>query len=61
MSIQSIDLYRPRPRVQYCEKAYLSGLYKDLNILRIEDLIKIELLKISHRYIYGSLLSRLIN
>ena len=39
----------------------LSGLYKNVNILKIEEITKIELLKISHRYIYGSLSSRLIN
>ena len=39
----------------------LSGYYKKLNIVKIEDLIKLELLKISHRYIYGNLPVRLGN
>lgn len=39
----------------------LSDHYRNLNILKIEDLIQLELLKISHKYIYGNLPVRLGN
>ena len=40
-------------------RTVLIGLYKKLNILRFEDLIKMELLKISHRYILRQLTSEI--
>ena len=62
--LKNIQIQQNRAIRSICNvgrRAILSGLYKNLNILKIEELIKMELLKISHRYIYGSLPSRLIN
>jgi hypothetical protein len=39
----------------------MSDYYKKLNLIKIEDLVKLNLLKIAHRYIYGTLPVRLGN